>query len=108
MQGFDKQQNGASERCKGTENWYSEGVTVRHYHPTRIKRLDAAIAGRHATNPFHRKKTVDFGCIELISSCSSLAASCRGLPTSMPTKMFQRSKGKQDFLLGVNKNLAHS
>lgn len=83
---------------------------MRHHHPTGIKRLDAAITGRasHVTNPFHRKKRLDFGCMELKSSCSSLAASCRGLPTSMPTKMFQRSKGKQDFLLGVNKNLAHS
>lgn len=44
VQGFDKQRNGA-EKCKGTENWYPEGVTVRHYHPTRIKRLDAAIDG---------------------------------------------------------------
>lgn len=85
---------------------------MRHYHPTRIKRLDAAIAGRdsHMTNPFHGKKTVGFGCTELLFSCpcSSLAASCRRLPTSMPARMFQRSKEKRDFLLGVNKNLVHS
>lgn len=105
-QGFDKR-NGASEKCKGTENWYSAGVTVRHYHPTRIKRLDAAIAGRasHMTSFPWGKKTVDFGCTELIKSCPSPAASCRGgFPHLCPRRWFRDQRGKRDFSPGCEED----
>lgn len=65
---------------------------------TRIQRLGAERASCEI-NP--QEKTVGGGRIEVSDSCSPFTAPL----LSLPTKMLQKTKGNQDFLLGTSKNL---
>lgn len=75
-----------------------------HCHTAGIRRVDAAIAARDScvANAFCSKRQWVWDVWNYKAPALLLQ-----LPTCMPSKRFQRSKGKQDFLLGVGTRTQH-